>query len=31
MTAIGDTILATAEAVQAGVQPKDSVDRSRGY
>jgi glyoxylate/hydroxypyruvate reductase A len=31
MTAIGDTILATAEAVKLGVQPKDSVDRSRGY
>jgi glyoxylate/hydroxypyruvate reductase A len=31
MTAIGDTILATAEAVKVGVQPKDSVDRSRGY
>jgi glyoxylate/hydroxypyruvate reductase A len=31
MTAIGDTILATAEAVQAGVTPKDTVDRGRGY
>jgi glyoxylate/hydroxypyruvate reductase A len=31
MTSIGDTILATAEAVQAGVTPKDTVDRGRGY
>ncbi len=31
MTAIGKTIRATAEAVQAGVKPKDTVDRVRGY
>lgn len=31
MTAIGDTILATADAVKTGVKPKDSVDRGRGY
>jgi glyoxylate/hydroxypyruvate reductase A len=31
MTAIGDTISATADAVSAGVTPKDSVDRGRGY
>lgn len=31
MSAIGGTIRATAEAVQAGVMPKDSVDRARGY
>jgi glyoxylate/hydroxypyruvate reductase A len=31
MTAIGDTILATAEALQAGGRPPDLVDRARGY
>ncbi len=31
MTAIGKTIRATAESVQAGVKPKDTVDRARGY
>ncbi|MET0710754.1 MAG: glyoxylate/hydroxypyruvate reductase A [Tardiphaga sp.] len=31
LAATGQTILATAEAVQAGVMPKDVVDRSRGY
>lgn len=31
MTAIGKTIRATAESVQAGVKPKDTVDRTRGY
>ncbi len=31
MTAIGGTIRATAEAVVAGVTPKDTVDRVRGY
>jgi glyoxylate/hydroxypyruvate reductase A len=31
MSAIGGTIRATADAVQAGVKPKDAVDRSRGY
>ncbi|MET0969054.1 MAG: glyoxylate/hydroxypyruvate reductase A [Tardiphaga sp.] len=31
LAAVGDTILATAEAVQAGVTPQDAVDRSRGY
>ncbi|MDB5619472.1 glyoxylate/hydroxypyruvate reductase A [Tardiphaga sp.] len=29
--AVGKTILATAEAVEAGVRPKDSVDLGRGY
>ncbi len=29
--AVGQTILATAEAVQAGLRPKDAVDRDRGY
>jgi len=31
LAATGQTILATAEAVEAGVMPKDVVDRSRGY
>lgn len=31
MAAIGDTILATAEAVKLGTTPKDTVDRGRGY
>jgi glyoxylate/hydroxypyruvate reductase A len=31
MAAVGDTILATADAIRAGVTPKDAVDRSRGY
>lgn len=31
LAAIGTTIRATAEAVQAGVRPKDTVDRARGY
>ena len=31
MTAIGKTIRATAESVQAGFKPKDTVDRARGY
>jgi glyoxylate/hydroxypyruvate reductase len=31
MTAIGSTIRATAASVQAGVKPKDTVDRARGY
>ncbi|UGV27757.1 glyoxylate/hydroxypyruvate reductase A [Rhodopseudomonas boonkerdii] len=31
LAAIGKTIRATAEAVQAGVKPKDTVDRGRGY
>jgi len=31
MAAIGQTVLATAEAVQAGRRPKDAVDRGRGY
>lgn len=30
-TAFADTLRATAEAVQAGVRPKDAVDRARGY
>ena len=29
--AIGRTILATAAALQAGLKPKDAVDRGRGY
>jgi glyoxylate/hydroxypyruvate reductase A len=29
--AVGQTIWATAEAVKAGVRPKDAVDRGRGY
>jgi glyoxylate/hydroxypyruvate reductase A len=31
LPAVGQTIWATAEAVQAGVRPKDAVDRGRGY
>ncbi|RYX92023.1 MAG: glyoxylate/hydroxypyruvate reductase A [Bradyrhizobiaceae bacterium] len=31
MAAVGGTIRATAEAVQAGVKPKDTVDRAKGY
>jgi glyoxylate/hydroxypyruvate reductase A len=31
LVATGQTILATAEALQAGLPPKDAVDRSRGY
>jgi glyoxylate/hydroxypyruvate reductase A len=31
LPAVGQTILATAEALQAGVKPKDAVDRTRGY
>ena len=31
MTAIGKTIRATAESVQAGAKPRDTVDRARGY
>jgi glyoxylate/hydroxypyruvate reductase A len=31
MAAVGGTIRATAEAVQAGLKPKDTVDRARGY
>jgi glyoxylate/hydroxypyruvate reductase A len=31
LPAVGRTILATAEAVQAGVRPKDAVDRGKGY
>ena len=31
LPAVGQTILATAEALEAGVRPKDAVDRSRGY
>jgi len=31
MTAIGVTICATAASVQAGLTPKDTVDRARGY
>lgn len=31
MTAIGVTIRATAASVQAGLTPKDTVDRARGY
>ncbi|MBC7577678.1 glyoxylate/hydroxypyruvate reductase A [Tardiphaga sp.] len=31
LVATGQTILATAEALRAGLPPKDAVDRSRGY
>lgn len=31
MAAVGSTIRATAEAVQAGLRPRDTVDRVRGY
>jgi glyoxylate/hydroxypyruvate reductase A len=31
LVATGRTILATAEAVEAGIRPKDLVDRSKGY
>lgn len=31
LPAVGQTIRATAEALQAGVRPKDAVDRTRGY
>jgi glyoxylate/hydroxypyruvate reductase A len=31
LPAVGQTILATAEALQAGLKPRDAVDRSRGY
>jgi glyoxylate/hydroxypyruvate reductase len=31
LPAVGRTILATAEAVQAGVRPRDAVDRGKGY
>jgi glyoxylate/hydroxypyruvate reductase len=31
LAAVGRTLLETAEALQAGVKPKDAVDRSRGY
>ena len=31
LVATGQTILATAEALHAGLPPKDAVDRSRGY
>lgn len=31
LPAVGDTILATADALQAGGRPPDAVDRSRGY
>ena len=31
MSAVGRTILATAEAVRMGVRPRDAVDRGKGY
>jgi glyoxylate/hydroxypyruvate reductase A len=31
LPAVGRTILATAEAVRAGVRPRDAVDRGKGY
>jgi glyoxylate/hydroxypyruvate reductase A len=31
LVAVGDTIRATADALEAGVRPKDAIDRIRGY